>query len=524
MNVSRRKFIQGAAAAGAAGLALQASGSLTNPPGEKLPQRKRRTIYFNDARHYYLFVFEPPMKLEDAWVPIDECAGTTVNTFAYGVARGDGLFYPSKIGRRFGEDIRPFNHCAYYRVWENMQSLIDRGLDPLTVLIDRAHAKGMEFFASLRIAGYGGMDPSHNVSNGGKGLAHEEVRQHQFDVLKELIMDYDTEGVELDFAASPGGAPPILREKDVNQYTPVITEWVRGVSAMARGRTGKPGLVGARVYPSEELCLRHGLDVPTWLQEGIVDYIVPMLYIDTNLDPDMPFDSLVEIAHANDVSVYGMLQPYTQNSAAGAPVRVYNTPEAIRAAAANFYAKDVDGVYTWFMKWPLGDAERRSLAEIGDPDLIKESNKLYVQRRRMEMAVKMGYDATLPIEIPMANPGKTYKIPFTIADDIAADARRIRQVRMELKIFNIVSADRLTVRLNGQPLDGETCLRTYSGNITPYQGQKLEFHLEKVRPRRGDNSVEISLDRRPKGFAGGISIEEMEVYVEYGVFPSGLNA
>ena len=38
--------------------------------------RQQRTIYFNDARHYYLFAFEPPMALEDAWVPIDEVAGT----------------------------------------------------------------------------------------------------------------------------------------------------------------------------------------------------------------------------------------------------------------------------------------------------------------------------------------------------------------------------------------------------------------------------------------------------------------
>ena len=40
--------------------------------------RRRRTIYFNDARHYYLFVFEPPMTLEEAWRPIDEAAGIAV--------------------------------------------------------------------------------------------------------------------------------------------------------------------------------------------------------------------------------------------------------------------------------------------------------------------------------------------------------------------------------------------------------------------------------------------------------------
>ena len=38
------------------------------------------------------------MTLQDAWRPIDEAAGTSVDTFAYGVERGDGLFYPLQGG------------------------------------------------------------------------------------------------------------------------------------------------------------------------------------------------------------------------------------------------------------------------------------------------------------------------------------------------------------------------------------------------------------------------------------------
>ena len=120
--------------------------------------RRRRTIYFNDARHYYLFVFEPPMRLEEARRPVDECAGTAVDTFVYGVARDDGLFYPSKVGKVFkygtlDPGVTEFNLAAYWRLWHNMQSLIERGLDPLTVLIDRAHEKRMDFIASLRLGG-----------------------------------------------------------------------------------------------------------------------------------------------------------------------------------------------------------------------------------------------------------------------------------------------------------------------------------------------------------------------------------
>ena len=234
--------------------------------------RRRRTIYFNDARHYYLFVFEPPMRLEDAWRPVDEAAGTAVDTFIYGVSRTDGLFYPSKVGLRFGEDMRPFDSTAYWRVWENMQSLMDRGLDPLTVLIDRAHEKGMDFFASLRMGGYGGMAPEHAVATGGRGFVHPEVRDHQFAALEELAKDYAVEGVELDFAASPGGSPFWLKWEDAAEYTPVMTDFVRKVAEMVRGRPGKPGEIGARVYPTEELNLKAGLDVRTWLREGLVDF------------------------------------------------------------------------------------------------------------------------------------------------------------------------------------------------------------------------------------------------------------
>ena len=45
--------------------------------------RRRRTIYHNDARHYYLWVFESdPLDLHDAHRPVDEVAGTGVTTFS----------------------------------------------------------------------------------------------------------------------------------------------------------------------------------------------------------------------------------------------------------------------------------------------------------------------------------------------------------------------------------------------------------------------------------------------------------
>ena len=119
--------------------------------------RRPRTLYSNDSRHYHLFVHEPPMTLADARRPVDDVAGTAVDTFVFMVARGDGLFYPSKVGGMFGSDATnrnadgDFEMAAYFRAYHNMAAMVEQGLDPLTVLIDRAHEKGMDFIASLRL-------------------------------------------------------------------------------------------------------------------------------------------------------------------------------------------------------------------------------------------------------------------------------------------------------------------------------------------------------------------------------------
>ena len=135
-------------------------------------ERPQRTIYFNDARHFFLFVFEPPMTIEDAWRPVDEVAGTGVNTLVYGIARADGLFFPTKTGKLFCSHLDDIENSIYWKVRENILSLQERGLDLLQVLADRAHEKRMEFFTSFRMGTYEGVgSPSSDPNVGGRGLA-----------------------------------------------------------------------------------------------------------------------------------------------------------------------------------------------------------------------------------------------------------------------------------------------------------------------------------------------------------------
>ena len=490
--------------------------------------RRQRTIYFNDARHFYLFVFEPPMRMEDMWRPVDEVAGTGVDTLVYGVARADGLFYPSRAGKSFRSDMDEIDNAIYWKVRQNILSLEERGVDILQALADRAHARGMEFFASFRMGTYEGVgSPEADPAEGGRGLADAGARENQLRVFEEMVTQYDLEGIELDFGASPGGMPPVLLDEDVEEYGPVLTEHVRRIAEMTRN-AGKQ--VGMRVPCIEEVCVAQGFDVRSWLKEGLVDYVSPMMYANLRLDTQMPMEWAIEAAHEVDVPVYGMLQPFVEVGYPGHSYDEHYTPEMMRAAVSNYLAKGADGVYAWFLDWPLRATERNMLTEMANPDLMVEADKQYRLSRRTEPAAGLGYDTTLPLEIPEAEPGRRYSIPVYIADDIEGKADRIKRVTLRMRVGNTVTADRLSVWLNGESLEGEAVSRETGAyvripvsphRIEHYSAQWIEFELSSVRPRQGDNLVEVSLDGRPAKLGGGVTVDDLEVVVEYGVYGVG---
>ena len=471
------------------------------------------------------------MRLEDAWAPVDEVAGTAVDTFSYCVERGDGAFYPTKVGKMFSvEDGKPHSTSNFqWRAAACMLSLMKRGIDPLQLLIDRARHHGMDFFADLRLQRLGGMYPDLELENDGPGWADERVRELKIQVIRELAFDYPIDGLELDFTAAfgdresfffPDGGTP----ENVN----TMTEWIRRAAETARSRPGSPCAIGARIFPTEQANLDQGLDVRAWLREGLLDFVVPVAYIYTVLDPDMPFQWVVEPAHDAGASVYGFLQHHLQDEIIGANTRIFPNIEHFRAAAANYWEHGVDGLYTWMMDWPLGDAERNVLAMLGSPELLRERDKHYVVARKYDRAARVGYDHRIPLELRPPLPTAAHPIPFTIADDVQEDGNRIASVILRLYLSNVVSADRFTVTLNGRSLADETCTRVWKKERDGYphsnpRNHWLEFDLARVLPRKGKNLLEISLESRPDGLTGSVTVEEVAIEVRYNPYPAGLH-
>ncbi|MBT3346786.1 MAG: hypothetical protein HN712_01075 [Gemmatimonadetes bacterium] len=473
--------------------------------------KRRRTLYFNDARHYYLFVHEPPIRLEDAQAPIDEIAGTGVDTFVYGVSRDDGLFYPSKVGKRFGE--KPFEMAAYWRVWQNMQSLMDRGLDPLTVLIEGAHERGMDFIASQRMGAFPGAGDNPGPRAGGRGMMDEYVRDHQFGVLRELALDYPTQGIELDFAAAPTGTDWWVPQDELPKQAPMVTEFMRRVRDMSSLRQGESSVIGARVYPTRELNEAAGLEVETWIQEGLVDYVLPVVYAFMILDSQMPIQWLVDAAADTEVSVYAMLQPYYSEENRPLTQRVHASPAMFRAGAANAWQLGVDGLYTWFMPWPLTGRERAILTELAHPEQLRRQDRHYVLRRTSPATGDTDYPAQLPMTLdPAVDLEQAREITFTIADDLSGEPN-VADVRLRLAITDLTGSDRFDLSLNGVSLADVPRHRSPMRSVDPYSGQWLELDLRSLPPRLGHNVLQFTLRGRPEGLVRPLVVEDVELLI-----------
>ena len=477
----------------------------------------RRLLFYNDGRHEYMYCYDPPMRIEDAWAPVDEIAGTAVDTLVLGFGVGSSVFHNTQVGEIWGKrlDVLPLVHD--WRAYENIMSLIDRGLDPLTLLIDRAHEKGLEFFGSLRLSQGG--DPREvdipDISQfaidhpelclKGRGkynfnFVHPEVRAERFALIEETVNRYDVDGFELDWVFNP----IYFEDDEVEQNTPILIEYMREirrtVEKAARNR-GRPIALGARVLPVLSGNLAAGLDVPTWIREGLLDFVAPNFYIDHQMDSDNPFEWLVDLARPTECQVYPPLQ-YRVESAGEYAASV----EHYRAGAASYWSRGADGIYVPWFNWPIGAEQRQILSEIHDPDLLTEKTKHYVVRRLHEEAASYGYTAQLPLELTVGMDVPGQRLKFFLADDLERG-----YTCLKLRLVGSTSLDSMTVSLNGKTVSPELCRRTEHRYFYTW----LEYSLPRGLLHRGYNELGLALHTRPHNLKAQVSLESVELVVTY---------
>jgi hypothetical protein len=443
----------------------------------ELAHRKRRIICNNDGNEpvYFCSAATPEEMLR---VRIAGLENSHVDTVFYCTwSSGFGLFtHNTKVGEVLTsrEGILEKNITA---------DLIAQGTDPLRIVVDYCKQRGIEVFWSMRMndvhdGEYDEIVPRWKREHpeclfgskekkptgvwdgrvwSGVDYGCREVRERAFRFMEEVCRNYDVDGIEMDFFRHPvyfrchaWGQPCGQEQRD--QMTRLVRR-VRVMTEQVGLRRGRPILVAVRVPDAVGYCEAIGLDITRWLQEGLVDILIPSDYFQLS-----PWEESVSLGHRYGVPVYPCL---SESRIAGEAGARRNQLEVYRARAMNVWRSGADGVYTFNLFWPPNHQVWR---ELGDPEVLKKLDKTYyVAYRGFRYA-----DVYLPggsrfIKIPTLCPerpvtlkqGEIQSTVLTVGDDVmwGVDGGILPELRLRLQVQKLPAPDQLTVSLNGRTLE-----------------------------------------------------------------------
>ena len=512
-----------------------------------------RVFMFDDGRHKAsLYQMEPPLSPEDLVYNVDQLVDSGVDTLVYSAGlEGGVVLYDSRVAPKWGDNVTSWTHTVWYRAARNIRQLIADGYDPLKLLCDRSHEKGVWFIVANWVNFPGG----DRETDGGLGrksdfvyehpefqvgaerdprsgsqyswgsiptrfsFLHPEVRNERFVVFREMLSRYETDGVLLnliDYA-------PFCKFSEVGQLAPVLTQWVRdlrGVASEAERDQGRRKRIYVHIPSHPDAWAAVGYDVPTWVSDNLVDGLVCQSGLSHGpIDQDTDLSDAVDLVRDTDCRVLVAL-------------RGGGTAPLIWAAAANAYAQGADGIgfggSSWSMSgWPWTGPEYQTLRLLGHPDMLATADKHYMVRqdvggRPMGSDWAPGVAPSLPQTLVE---GKPVEVQLRISDDLARwhALGRVESVLLQVHITSLeASLNEVLVHLNGEELP-DSALRlkdvTYRqlrvGSTGPY-GYKYEFRLAPEHfPKPGHNTVKVTLAKRDRNIALDFDVYDVACTVRY---------
>ena len=230
---------------------------------------------------------------------------------------------------------------------------------------------------------------------------------------------YDVDGLELDLTFGPF----YFEADEVAENMHLLTGFVRDLRRIAKeeaARRGKPIDIGARLLPTLKANNDTGFDVETWLEKGLLDFVVPNVYSHMPIDPDFPFEWVLNLARVGGCEVYPAM-----GSVLGANREEYAGLDYYRAAASAYWNRGADALYLPWFPWPVGPEQRQILSEIGDPDVLFEKSKRYYMAPRQDQCVKFGYAAPLPVQLDAGSDATPATVSLSVVKDSASAGRDI---------------------------------------------------------------------------------------------------
>ncbi len=525
-------------------------------------------------------IFPPVIFTDDGWImatqpPVtaqdlrDKIVGSYAGTGgALGWSIGDHEVYHCELesGEQFGAAVdgldgskQSFVHSATpgaeERIAHNLQALIASDGGPLTVLAADCRARGIPFFPRVRMNSHYVIDPSHPGYGGfrrdrpemligrpgeqlpegslqwairtGKDYAFAEVRLYIEAIICETFERFEVDGVELDFMRHPGW----FRIEDARANAYLMTDLVRRVRrrlCQTERERGRPQWLIVRVPPTLADSLRTGLDVNTWMTEGLADIVV----VGGGFIPyETPVHEFVEAAGGTDCRIYGCIEATR-----------YIDERHLRGLASRWYGDGADGIYLYNFYTMAPDWNHRLFGELADPAVMAQRDKIHSTDRAGPVSPVEGHSGAfryaspstqLPVELWSGYDGEGPCVQVRVSDDVetAQVEGVLGNCTLAIQLQQLTDGDSLEVRLNGESLLWERAGVRVGGwrrqqladlfwadyptypQAVEQEGTLVEYDVGVPSLRQGENVVEIHL--RTNNSRQSVVIERIEITVTY---------
>jgi hypothetical protein len=465
-----------------------------------LAHKKRRLIYNDDGNEPFKLVKEISAKgiLASRMLGIEN---SQVDQIVYCSSHAWSLFtHNTRIGTVLTAKDEPGHPSGIFT--NNLTGeLIAAGFDPLKVVTDFGHQNHKEVFWSMR------MNDTHDGSKNTYGPAlfkpnvlkntHPEylmgkpyeknswssvnyglpiVRDYTFRFIEEVCRNYDIDGIELDFFRHRVFFKSTYQGQKVTadelaEMTALIRQ-IRKMTEIEGLKRHRPILISMRVPDSKEYAKDIGLDMETWLKEGLLDMMVVSSYIQLN-----PWETSIALGHQYKIPVYPSLDECRINDKEAKAIRC--TLQAYRGRAANAWQAGADGVYLFNFfnpKSPLWN-ELGATSKLAGLDKDYFASILGVGDKAGLNHMPYNHIPTLnpdsPIQIDGAQPATTY---FVCGLQPAKNDR----LTLKLQFKEAANLRDLQVKLNGQLMGSAVQNKNW-----------MEFKIETGLVIRGRNTVEV---------------------------------
>ena len=495
---------------------------------------KPRMMFYNDSRHTLAYMYEPPIQKEEWESVVDALVGTPVEALMFCLGDGRTVMHDTKVGEFLGHNVEKWDSLAVRRAHQNPKALIEEGDDPLRIICDRAHAKGLLLYPTLLvqqgIAGHRERCSNFRFENRHLELGarkdydtglpgaecldfkHQEVRDERSALIEETVNNYPVDGFELQLNYQTHYFHPNEMEYGRN----IMTEWVGQVYEVVK-RSGLERELVIRIPGSMEGCISAGLDPCEWISQGIVDVLIGQ----AGRGPG-DYRSLVQAAKGSGCRIHAAVESTVDSDRVGESLI-----EMVRAQATNYWAQGIDGIYvvSWDNLWPYDASFYEKMRELPNPDIMAPKDKFYfvptVMGRFGNPEPQPGIPMQLPADLEV---NKATTVSFTISDDLPRwdRAGRVDEVLLRVRIMNTSEIEHLSFKLNGKELP-EKLLRKINQNYQMMAprfrtgaGYWFIFRLDRDHwPRSGDNVLEVTLLDRDPAIVPQIHIRDVELETKY---------